>query len=102
METLQQKRSRQAPQLIPVFSEDAESFAPMADRSMDDALLLDSYSQTIAAVVRRVAPSVVNIRVLSGERGTGGGSGFILARGRLYPNEQSRRARRSRYRSHAA
>ena len=80
METLQQKRSRQAPQLVPVFSEDAESFAPKADRSLDDALLLDSYSQTIAAVVRRVAPSVVNMRVLSGERGTGGGSGFILAR----------------------
>src|SRR6478672_8794103 len=80
METLQHKRSRQAPQLVPVFSEDAESFAPMADRSLDDAPLLDSYSQTIAAVVRRVAPSVVNIRVLSGERGTGGGSGFILAR----------------------
>jgi hypothetical protein len=55
METLQQKRSRQAPQLVPVFGEDAESFAPMADRSLDDALLLDSYSQTIAAVVRRVA-----------------------------------------------
>jgi serine protease Do/serine protease DegQ len=80
MKTLQQKRSRQVPQLVPVFSEDGESFAPMADRSSDDALLLDSYSQTIAAVVRRVAPSVVNIRVLSGERGTGGGSGFILAR----------------------
>jgi len=80
METLQQKRGRQAPQLVPVFSEDAESFPPMADRSFDDPLLLDSYSQTIAAVVRRVTPSVVNIRVLSGERGTGGGSGFILSR----------------------
>jgi S1-C subfamily serine protease len=45
-----------------------------------DAPLLDSYSQTIAAVVRRVAPSVVNIRVTSGARGTGGGSGFILSR----------------------
>lgn len=48
--------------------------------TVDDNQLLDSYSRTIAAVVRRVAPSVVNIRVLSGERGTGGGSGFILAR----------------------
>jgi hypothetical protein len=44
--------------------------------TLDDQLL-DSYSQTIAAVVRRVAPCVVNIRVLSGERGSGGGSGFI-------------------------
>ena len=42
--------------------------------------LLDSYSKTIAAVVNRVAPNVVNIRVLSGERGQGGGSGFIIAR----------------------
>ena len=48
--------------------------------SAPDGELLDAYSQTIAAVVNRVTPSVVNIRVLSGERGTGGGSGFILAR----------------------
>lgn len=45
-----------------------------------DHELLDSYSKTIAAVVNRVAPTVVNIRVLSGERGQGGGSGFIIAR----------------------
>ena len=47
--------------------------------SNPDAQLLDSYSQTIAAVASRVAPSVVNIRVVSGARGVGGGSGFILA-----------------------
>ena len=46
----------------------------------DDSQLLDSYSRTIAAVVNRVAPSVVNIRVVSGVRGAGGGSGFIIAR----------------------
>ncbi len=45
-----------------------------------DEQLLDSYSKTIAAVVNRVAPSVVNIRVLNGDRGQGGGSGFIIAR----------------------
>ena len=45
-----------------------------------DDHLLDSYSKTIAAVVNRVAPSVVNIRVLGGEHGQGGGSGFIIAR----------------------
>ena len=44
-----------------------------------DGQLLDSYSQTVAAVVNRVASSVVNIRVES-ERGAGGGSGFIIAR----------------------
>jgi S1-C subfamily serine protease len=49
----------------------------MADR--DDALL-DSYSQTVAAVVNRVAPSVVNIRVVAGAQGQGNGSGFIIAR----------------------
>jgi S1-C subfamily serine protease len=49
---------------------------PVNDR---DEELLDSYSKTIAAVVNRVAPTVVNIRVLSGERGPGGGSGFIIA-----------------------
>ena len=45
----------------------------------DDGHLLDTYSQTVAAVVNRVAPSVVNIRVLAGERGPGGGSGFLIA-----------------------
>ena len=44
----------------------------------DDGQLLDAYSQTVAAVVARVAPSVVNIRVVSGERGQGSGSGFVL------------------------
>src|SRR5437868_5752635 len=44
----------------------------------DDHELLDSYSQTIAAVVNRVAPSVVNIKVTSGNRPPGGGSGFLI------------------------
>jgi len=68
----------------PILNESAEfpasepspiSSAPAAD----DSALLDDYSRTIAAVVNRVAPSVVNIRV-SGARGQGGGSGFIIAR----------------------
>jgi hypothetical protein len=40
-----------------------------APASPGDEELLDSYSRTIAAVVNRVAPTVVNIRVLNGERG---------------------------------
>lgn len=48
------------------------------DEASDDSELLDGYSKTIAAVVNRVAPSVVNIRV-EGPRGHGGGSGFIIA-----------------------
>src|SRR5207244_3736810 len=42
--------------------------------------LLDDYSKSIGAAANRIAPSVVNISVLSGERGRGGGSGFIIAR----------------------
>ena len=49
-------------------------------RQTGDEQLLDSYSKTVSAVVRRVAPTVVNIRILSGHRGQGGGSGFIIAR----------------------
>jgi S1-C subfamily serine protease len=52
----------------------------VASPPRSDAQLIDEYSRTIAAVVKRVAPSVVNIRVVSGERGQGGGSGFIVAR----------------------
>jgi S1-C subfamily serine protease len=64
-----------SPSANPIYGEDGGS-----DSSLPDAQLLDAYSQTIAAVVSRVAPSVVNIRVASGERGAGGGSGFVLAR----------------------
>lgn len=46
---------------------------------VDDGHLFDAYSRTVAAVVGRVAPSVVNIRVVSGERGQGNGSGFVIA-----------------------
>lgn len=45
-----------------------------------DDHLLDVYSQTIAAVVSRVASSVVNIRAGSSLRPQGGGSGFLIAR----------------------
>jgi S1-C subfamily serine protease len=42
--------------------------------------LLDVYSKTVSAVVSRVAPSVVNIRVTTKSGRAGGGSGFIIAR----------------------
>src|SRR6476659_485903 len=58
---------------------DLAAASPMP-ASGGDQELLDSDSRTIAAVVNRVAPTVVNIRVLNGERGPGGGSGFIVAR----------------------
>jgi S1-C subfamily serine protease len=68
--------------LVPelVWSDGDLPGAPSASAGYGDDELLDSYSRTIAAVVNRVAPTVVNIRVLSGERGQGGGSGFIIAR----------------------
>src|SRR6516162_10294387 len=47
---------------------------------LSDEELLDSYSRTITAVVSRVAPSVVNIRVTTTKGRAGGGSGFIIAR----------------------
>ncbi len=57
-----------------------EHAPPSNSPSDGDSELLDAYSKTVAAVVNRVAPSVVNIRVQSAERGAGGGSGFIIAR----------------------
>jgi S1-C subfamily serine protease len=47
---------------------------------VEDEALLDSYSRTVHAVVNRVAPSVVNIRVESDDHRGGSGSGFIIAR----------------------
>ncbi len=47
---------------------------------MDDGHLLDAYSKTVAAAVRRVAPSVVNIRVETAKGRGGSGTGFVIAR----------------------
>jgi S1-C subfamily serine protease len=58
---------------LPIREETTE--APTRDDE-----LLDSYSRSIAAAASRVAPSVVNIRVVSGARGQGNGSGFLIAR----------------------
>ena len=72
---------RRHPALVRAVSHaSAGASLPSQSSNARDTELLDAYSQTIAAVVNRVAPSVVNIRVLAGERGQGGGSGFIIAR----------------------
>jgi S1-C subfamily serine protease len=63
-----------------INTEESDRQRPALHEPFDDNELLDSYSKTIAAVANRVAPSVVNIRVLSGAQGQGGGSGFIIAR----------------------
>jgi S1-C subfamily serine protease len=64
----------------PSTTEECDGHRPPLQEGVDDDQLLDSYSKTIAAVAKRVAPSVVNIRVLSSEQGQSGGSGFIIAR----------------------
>lgn len=68
------------PRLRPVLNDLGSALSPEPALSAPgDDQLLDTYSQTVSAVVRRVAPSVVNIRVET-ERGRGGsGSGFVIA-----------------------
>jgi len=68
------------PQWIRARNSDETPPSPPPAPAPDDASLLDTYSQTIAAVVNRVASSVVNVRVTAGERGQGTGSGFLIAR----------------------
>lgn len=65
--------------ILSTSGEDLGGGSSVASNERDDQLL-DSYSRTVAAVVNRVAPTVVNVRVLNGERGQGSGSGFIIAR----------------------
>ncbi|MGC3991319.1 MAG: trypsin-like peptidase domain-containing protein [Chthoniobacteraceae bacterium] len=60
--------------------EDAAPVLAGASAPVNDGALLDEYSRTISAVVNRVAPSVVNIRVTGKNGRNGGGSGFIIAR----------------------
>jgi S1-C subfamily serine protease len=74
-------QGRPRAELRPILnhSDRTASFGPVADAFTDDQLL-DGYSRTVTAVVQRVAPSVVNIRVTSADGRGGGGSGFIIAR----------------------
>ena len=69
------------PQLNRVINETPlpEGATPVGNE-VNDGALLDEYSRTISAVVNRVAPSVVNIRVTGKNGRGGGGSGFIIAR----------------------
>lgn len=67
----------------PILDRDGVSLAPeTTSPSVEDAALLDAYSQTVSGVVERVRDAVVNIRVRHANarqgRGEGSGSGFII------------------------
>ena len=73
-------QGRRSPGFHPVRDDNTTHPAPIAEAApVEDGALLDSYSRTVHAVVNRVAPSVVNIRVES-DGNRGGGSGFLIAR----------------------
>ena len=48
--------------------------------AVEEAALLDAYSQAVVSAVQRASPSVVqvSVRPTSRRRGEGGGSGFVL------------------------
>ena len=74
-------QGRPAARFAPIFHEHTDaSGALAAAETTSDSELLDGYSQTVAAVANRVAPSVVNIRVEGSGGRHGGGSGFVIAR----------------------
>jgi S1-C subfamily serine protease len=61
----------------------------------NDSFLLDAYSQTVSAVVDRVAPSVAAVRVEGDDKAQGGGSGFVFTPdGYLLTNSHVARAGR--------
>ena len=73
-------QSHRSPERRPIFNENPLPLEPqVAEPSMGDDSLLDSYSRTVSAVVNRVAASVVNIRVEGKNGRGGGGSGFLIA-----------------------
>ena len=80
-------RARRSPRWVRALNEaDAALAQPPAAFPAGDDELLDSYSRTVARVVEKVGPAVVNIRVrhaqAGGRRGAdagGTGSGFVIA-----------------------
>lgn len=63
---------------IPLFQDSALPQGAFSPSRNEDLALLDAYSQTVAGVVERVAPSVVSIEIHKKGRRAGSGSGFFF------------------------
>jgi S1-C subfamily serine protease len=81
-------QGRRSPELVRTLDNNNRSIAGDETTILPagDDELLDSYSQTVSRVVKKVRPTVVNIRTLrakperpNGPDGGGSGSGFVIA-----------------------
>jgi S1-C subfamily serine protease len=80
-------QGRPAAEFVRTLSEgDSGGIESPPELASSDDQLLDSYSQTITRVVKKIGPTVVNIRVhgirrerRQGQESSGGGTGFVIA-----------------------
>src|SRR6185295_6266381 len=81
-------QGRQKTEIVRAFNDSFDSARneTLSPAPVSDAALLDAYSMTVAGVVEKVKPAVVNVRVRHGGRerhrdhdASGSGSGFIIA-----------------------
>jgi S1-C subfamily serine protease len=65
----------------PVVSHDDVGVAGVSvtDRRVDDAALLDAYSESVASAVERAGPAVVHLEVRGNSAPGGSGSGFFIS-----------------------
>src|SRR5438270_7616874 len=65
------------PFVLPVLDRQPGSLQPAREGTHDDELL-DAYSRSVTAAVRRVRPAVVHIAVQRASAQPGSGSGFVI------------------------